>query len=177
MLRTELLAKTGVYDTDFLYNEDFDLWTRFAAQTEIGNLPDLLLYKREHSLNVSVINEKIQKQNHIRIVEREVKHLTGLIFSPEIFEKLYSGDPLPVAMAKKIIWLYHDCIKAFAIQNHLSIDQMEKLQYSLSWRTSSVLMRTSPGITLLDEKISMYWHNHDLLVNHLRQRKLKGITK
>ena len=177
MLRTELLVKTGIYDADFIYNEDFDLWTRFAAQTEIANLPDLLLYKREHSLNISVINEKKQKQNHIRIVEREVKHLTGLSFSSDFFEKFYSGEPLPVAMAKKIIWLYHDCTKAFNNQNHLTDKQMKKLKYSLSWRTSSVLDRTSPGMAMLGEKISMYWHNHDLLVSHLRQHKLEGKIK
>lgn len=53
LARREALLKCGGYHTAFQHAEDYDLWLRLTDHFEIANLPDVFLFYRRHSLQVS----------------------------------------------------------------------------------------------------------------------------
>ena len=64
--------KELLYDEDFKYCEDYELWTRMAEHAKVANLPDYLLSYRVHGENSSSLNHKTVKQNVIALLSREL---------------------------------------------------------------------------------------------------------
>ncbi|PWK65394.1 glycosyltransferase involved in cell wall biosynthesis [Mucilaginibacter oryzae] len=81
MMRTEL-AKQLRYDPKFLLCEDYDLWTRISAVTEVANLPQYLLQYRVHNKNISSSDEKTIKQNVLNLLSRELDKL-NISYTPK----------------------------------------------------------------------------------------------
>lgn len=79
-MRTELV-KQFKYDPKFELCEDYDLWTRIAAVTEVANVPHYLLQYRIHNKNVSVSNPNLLKQNVLNLLSREL-HKLGIKHTP-----------------------------------------------------------------------------------------------
>lgn len=73
-MRTNL-AKKLLYDDDFKYCEDYELWTRMTEHAKVANLPYYLLSYRVHDKNSSGLNFKIVKQNTIVLLSRELDKL------------------------------------------------------------------------------------------------------
>jgi hypothetical protein len=46
--RALVVERIGQYDERFVYSEDLDFWRRIAAQLEVANVPESLLYLRTH---------------------------------------------------------------------------------------------------------------------------------
>jgi glycosyltransferase involved in cell wall biosynthesis len=46
--RTLVAERVGQYDERLVYSMDFDLWRRIAAELEVANVPESLLYLRTH---------------------------------------------------------------------------------------------------------------------------------
>ena len=66
-LATELL-----YDENFKYCEDYELWTRVAELAKVATLPDYLLSHRVHDKKGIGLNHKIVKQNTVTLLSREL---------------------------------------------------------------------------------------------------------
>jgi len=60
MIRTEPLRRAGGYRLAFRHAEDYDLWLRLAEIGPLANLPDYLLYYRQHNGKVTVQNALAQ---------------------------------------------------------------------------------------------------------------------
>ncbi|MHC1740433.1 MAG: glycosyltransferase [Anaerolineaceae bacterium] len=163
-----ILSQTGFYDPTALYVEDYDMCIRLSQLTEIANLPEPLVYKREHQGNVSLVHRDIQQSNHIKVMEREINKLTGMNYPSVYFEELYAKTSLSFDFSRKLIALYDSAVRIFATQRKLTDSQIRQLQYTVSWRINSILKRTvnHPGKIL--EKLRVYFINHDILVNDLR---------
>ncbi len=58
MIRTEAIRSVGGYRDAFVSAEDFDLWLRLGELGNLENLPEILLYYRQHPLQVTVVNHK-----------------------------------------------------------------------------------------------------------------------
>ena len=72
MLRKATLEEHHLnYSSDYLYAEDFKLWTEIAKVTNIDLLPDPLLYYRPHAGQVSKTHLSRQIQTHARIVTEQ----------------------------------------------------------------------------------------------------------
>lgn len=66
--RDRLSRQHLVYDERYIHAEDFDLFRRIAAGSEIGLIEEPLLAYRVHSQSVSVSKAEVQSRTHIRIV-------------------------------------------------------------------------------------------------------------
>jgi len=54
MMNSELLKKFGLrYDVNYKYSQDYDLWARAAQHFELANIPEPLLYYRQHEKQMS----------------------------------------------------------------------------------------------------------------------------
>lgn len=67
MRRSILTERNLLYNNDFLFTEDYDLWCKIAKETKIINLSKPLLYYRKHKQQVSVtkIASQIEASNLI----------------------------------------------------------------------------------------------------------------
>lgn len=53
MIRKSLLEMVGGYDESYTFAQDYDLWIRLAAHTQMANLPCQLVIHREHPRTVT----------------------------------------------------------------------------------------------------------------------------
>ncbi len=60
MMRADVVKAAGGYSDKFPYAEDYDLWRRLSARTELSNIAEYVLLYRHHSDNVSVIYKDCQ---------------------------------------------------------------------------------------------------------------------
>jgi glycosyltransferase involved in cell wall biosynthesis len=56
MMRRAAVLAVGAYRPAFRYAEDYDLWVRIAERYQIANLPDRLLFYRQHQTKQSFIH-------------------------------------------------------------------------------------------------------------------------
>ena len=49
MMRRTLLAQVGTYDPMMRFGQDYDLWRRVSFVTLLANLPDVLVFNRQHA--------------------------------------------------------------------------------------------------------------------------------
>ena len=54
MMRKSVLEAVGGYDESYLFAQDYALWVQLAVQTQMANLPEVLVIHREHRESVSV---------------------------------------------------------------------------------------------------------------------------
>ncbi len=71
MFRRELFLRTEIkYNENLKTTQDFDIWVQIAERFAIANLPDVLLYYRDHKDNVSHKSEEIQRKTNLQIRQR-----------------------------------------------------------------------------------------------------------
>lgn len=87
MLKKQALLKLGeVYRSDYKHAEDYDLWSRLVFTGHSKNIPEALLYYREHDQQVSTVFEDIK----YRTVEKiQLNLLHGLGLAPTEEEKIF----------------------------------------------------------------------------------------
>lgn len=66
LMRREALRTVGLYDARFLHNEDYDLWLRLGSRFDLANLPDLLVQRRIHGGNVTIVRKRAMTGYRIR---------------------------------------------------------------------------------------------------------------
>jgi Glycosyl transferase family 2 len=55
MMRKDAVIAVGGYRPAYQYAEDYDLWLRMAERYALANLPDRLLYYRQHGAKLSIV--------------------------------------------------------------------------------------------------------------------------
>lgn len=71
MFRTELFLTLGIkYNENLKTTQDFDIWVQIAERFAIANLPDVLLYYRDHEDNVSHKSSEIQRKTNLQIRQK-----------------------------------------------------------------------------------------------------------
>lgn len=63
------------YDQNFIFAEDYELFTRFSGVVNFGNIPKVLLHYRTHYTNVGSIRQIEQEQKTRSVQLRELKRL------------------------------------------------------------------------------------------------------
>lgn len=64
MIRKEILVKSNVlYDESYIYGQDYKLWVDLANKGEYCNLPEILLYYRKSTNQISSNKAILQKKN------------------------------------------------------------------------------------------------------------------
>ena len=68
MLRKDILKTNQLsYNQVLVPSEDYDLWQRMSAFTKFHNLPEVLLYYRHHTENISVKARNLAQENEVII--------------------------------------------------------------------------------------------------------------
>jgi glycosyltransferase involved in cell wall biosynthesis len=75
MMRRELLQRVGGYieAPDLVLVEDYDLWFRLARVTRLAGLPDVLVARRYHGGNLSVVRETLQLRRAVLLRWRALR--------------------------------------------------------------------------------------------------------
>lgn len=76
MFRTEIAKQNFGYSIDFLYAEDYDLWTRLSEVGRLANIPEALQKYRIHGGSVSSRHDATQSDTRLSISKRSIKSLT-----------------------------------------------------------------------------------------------------
>ncbi len=77
MVRRAVYNQLGGYNPHALYVEDYELWVRALAVTEIANMFDTLLLLRKHHTSVSHTHQLTQQQKTLAISRRAISSTFG----------------------------------------------------------------------------------------------------
>ncbi|MHA6531277.1 glycosyltransferase family 2 protein [Paenibacillus sp. BAC0078] len=114
MIRKSVLENHGIRYLYYYHAEDYEIWNRLAAVTQVVNLPDVLLMYRQHSNQISSTQQHAQqiqseniRRNQLRLLDVEPSaeeyqiHLDFCHFRIRIYEPDYYNKCL--AWAHKIL--------------------------------------------------------------------------
>jgi len=93
MFRKDAVFKTGLYDENFDYSQDYELWSRFLLFHKAKNLRTFLHYWRKHDAGSSVVDSEKQKLLGDAAVGRYV----------ELFRILNSKESAPQRRAEEFV--------------------------------------------------------------------------
>lgn len=110
MLRRLLLDQLGQwYRADYRHAEDYDLWARLAEVTEFANLPEVLLYYREHAAQVSASQSGGQQASANAVRAYQLRALMPSVADEDVRLHLSAAcrmlEPTPTAFARVEAWL------------------------------------------------------------------------
>lgn len=78
MIRKSVLEDHGIRYLYYYHAEDYEIWNRLAAVTQMVNLPEVLLKYRQHSSQISNIHKQVQevqsetiRRNQLRLLDIE----------------------------------------------------------------------------------------------------------
>ncbi len=63
------------YNEDYIYSQDYDLWTTLILKGKIANIPEFLYMYRDHVDSISNIKRAIQVDNAERIIKKYYQNL------------------------------------------------------------------------------------------------------
>lgn len=77
MRRSCLLEHRLFYHPDYLYSEDFELWSRAIHHLKFANLPRVLIQRRIHGNNVSILHNNRQRRQSSSVRRRWIQDLVN----------------------------------------------------------------------------------------------------
>lgn len=87
MMRADLFKQHGIHYNETLQTtQDYDLWVNIVQHHQLANLPDVLIYYREHNASVSSRLFGKQKNTHIKIRGELISRTVKLKFSDSVVE-------------------------------------------------------------------------------------------
>ena len=89
MIRREIFDGFGGYNNDFLYAEDYDLWSRIIEKNIIVNIDKVLSKFRIQPGSVTMMTntQKVQLRNNMVVVFRNVRNLIN--YTDEQIQRMY----------------------------------------------------------------------------------------
>lgn len=90
MFRKNLALEEGGYHHDFVYAEDYDLWSRLSLRWEIANIPEVLVNWRKWGGSISSKKQKAQKTTGQTISRRNMEYIWGAELDEYTFNSLRS---------------------------------------------------------------------------------------
>ena len=119
MARKKVFDHLGLYQNQWKYAEDYEMWLRISlTQYSINNLPDTLLKYRCHKNNISIIHNKTQVQTANLLSQKYISQLLGKNISLSIVKmikltlnkeqyKFFPAFKILIKMYKKFISLFN----------------------------------------------------------------------
>ena len=106
LLKKEILVKYGGYDVNFRAAQDLELWSRLIPFVEIFNIPDPILFYRQHTNNISNKRKDLQRKLTFLGFMKYVLKIRRPFTSEEFqrFEDMFSKNQLIQRNDKYYIW-------------------------------------------------------------------------
>jgi glycosyltransferase involved in cell wall biosynthesis len=153
MIRRDTLAKVGLYRPEAYRIEDYDLWTRILEFAELANLPDVLLYYREHSQSSMVSSKPPVERRATEIVQANLERLLKTPIQFEEAARLRAIDnpvdgvkPLTVVTQQKTAILLRALYEAYFQTMQLTADEIQSIKQDLA-RKFFILARLSLAVS------------------------------
>lgn len=113
MMRKACILKHRLfYHPDYLYSEDFELWSRAVLKVQFANLPKVLLERRIHGRNVSIIYSSRQRLQSAAVRKHWIQSLINKDVSLQASAFLEGALTLQVLGSPEIKALVQAIIKA-----------------------------------------------------------------
>jgi glycosyltransferase involved in cell wall biosynthesis len=93
MVRRKVLEEIGLFDPDYDYCEDYELFARAARHTKIANISQPLVEYRIHSASVTSEHNYVQRTKAMQVALREERELLGRAIDPKIAKTFLMPDP------------------------------------------------------------------------------------
>jgi len=167
MLRKSVVDELGWYSSPVIAGreeystEDYDLWCRAIAHTQIHNLPEVLLDYRIHADNHSLgsTRRKEHRKNLVLIVSRYIKDTLGIDSSDELSAALLglkSGDvadsEVKAVDMSKLAQLIRGILNV-ASESEMSTAGMKQLRGKLATVSETVIW--DRGINIIRESAAL----------------------
>ena len=106
LVKKELLIKYGGYDVNFRAAQDVELWSRLVPFVKIINIPDQILYYRQHTNNITNKRKDLQRKLAFLGFMKYVLKLRRPLTSEEFnrFEQVLSKKSLIQRNDKYYLW-------------------------------------------------------------------------
>lgn len=119
MLRKEALLEVGCFDENFIFSQDYELWSRMIISGHrLTNIDEPLLFLRKHNSSATVslfsnaFNIEVPK-----IIKRNIQSLTGIEVSIQDTERickvLYAPNTLANLEFENIVLIFEEVFKKF----------------------------------------------------------------
>lgn len=128
LMRNEVIAELGYYRMQALHIEDYDLWTRALAITNIANLPEVLVKRRTWNKNVTSQNAIAQGESVTKVAQAMISGLLGSDIDPDRVAKLLgigNGDHSTLTSIEEI-----ESVAALIEQIHGSFQEQTSLDHN-----------------------------------------------
>lgn len=86
MFRTDAARQSYGYSKDYIYAEDYDLWSRLSEVGQLANIPEALQKYRIHGGSVSTRNDVRQSETRLSISKRSIKSIIGNRLDDSVIE-------------------------------------------------------------------------------------------
>lgn len=110
LMKKEILIKYGGYDANFRAAQDVELWSRLVPFVKIVNIPDVLLFYRQHTNNITNSRRGLQRKltfiGFMKYVFKIRRPLTSQEF--QRFEELLYNNCLIQRNEKYYNWSHND---------------------------------------------------------------------
>lgn len=142
LVKKELFTTGGGYKPEFLYSEDYELWSRLFSLTSVANIPEPLLQYRKHSTSVCNTKQERQRDLVLHIMAVQVAQLLNRKIDPSSLKGLWncSFTKAPVSPLS----LHYEMQEAYCRKNYLSNMDRKKIYAISAQRLLAMAKHSTP---------------------------------
>lgn len=123
MLRREIFKEHSIrYNENLSTTQDYDLWAQIVRKFQIANLPDVLLYYRQHSNTVSNQSHELQKKNNLEIRKHLIEETIKMKIPSEVVEA--TKKPFPVSKASTAL---RSIVLILMLKKKMNLSELDKI--------------------------------------------------
>jgi len=146
VLRKSVLTENNLeYELKYIHAEDYVLWNRMALHTGLHNIPEVLVLKRSHDEQVSIVHNDLQQEVMSGFRKELMEMVMGKIDeqSYKLYEALLSGEyPNNITNAILLLKFLNTFVKSSnskgAYNKIILENYFAKLAYSVAYNCSGL---------------------------------------
>lgn len=146
MMRRDIAERVGFYHSDALHAEDYDLWNRASAITDIANLPEILVQHRLSDTSISFRHCETQEETVIKVMCSRITRLLGSETHPDLvvsIRRATTGPPLEdLLQIKSVASLLRDIYHTYKKSNYLEHIEAREVAHDAGRRFYTLAIMT-----------------------------------
>lgn len=134
MMRKAVVSGLGGYSAQALHCEDYDLWWRASAVTQLANLKDVLLQLRKHDGNITVRHASIHDDTAVELCRAALSGILHEEFPPPLIAAVMGRARTSDALLPRAIELLFRYARHCLSAGSLAADEESALRRDLAER-------------------------------------------
>lgn len=152
MGRKEIFMKLGGYNIEALHAEDYEFWVNALQETQIANLPEVLLQFRIHKESITKKYSKIQRQTKLKIASSAILKTVGYSTPKNLIKAIQqpitiNNNTLAIQASKTLIQLKDSFFSIYSLskgeRKEIHIDLLRRL-----CRIALAYIKRNPAISM-----------------------------